>query len=82
MKHWITVHARGGWRWAVAATAALAIAWGTLLWSASLLELESLIHPEALLPQRDQLSGPVSDPAGGPVDETTPARSSPSRGCQ
>ncbi|MBL8327075.1 MAG: hypothetical protein JNJ89_19170 [Rubrivivax sp.] len=85
MKHWIAEHARGGWRWAVAAIAAiaaLAIACATLLWSAPLLELDLLINPDALLPQRDQLSGPVGDPAGGPVGETAPARAAPNPGCQ
>ncbi len=80
MKHWITEHARGAWRWAVAAIAALAIAYATLLWSAPLLELDLLINPDALLPQRDQVSGPVSDPAGGPVGETAPSSPAPHPG--
>jgi hypothetical protein len=84
VKHWVTEHARGGWQGAVAiaAIAGLAIAGATVLWSAPLLELDLLINPDALLPQRDQIRGPVGDPAACPLGETVPARPSPNAGRQ
>jgi len=73
---------RGAWPWVAAAIAAFAITGGALLWSAPLLELDLLVNPDALLPQRDQVDGPGSDPPRCQGGEPAPAHPSRDPGRQ